>query len=84
MCVMGKNENPYFIRFLVICLLMSLNMGKITQKLKEQEFLFLPMTHFDKLSSPVRLHRAILNGSRVIAIFAFSLTDVWEKSDPGL
>ena len=30
--------------------------GQITQKLKEQEVSFLPMTHFDKLSSPVKFH----------------------------
>ena len=45
MCVMGKNENSYYISILSYLPIVFANHGQITQKLKEQEFSFLFMTH---------------------------------------
>ena len=45
--------------------------GQITKKHKiAGVFILAYNTHFDKLSSPVKFHEAILYGSRVMAIFA--------------
>ena len=40
--------------------------GQITQKVKEQVFILAYDTHFDKLSSPVKFHSAILYGGACV------------------